>query len=421
MAIFQANTGYRDPAKSLTIKALEDRMKAAQQQAQAATQMRQPISDPTQGWAYLTNILAGGVNQAVAETRDINARDQLAQIKAGIDWNKGPTGEQYAAMGRLDPEGADKIMQDWVNYRQDMAKQQAQNQFTTSERQGTEQFTAGQETQREKAASTLAAEQAGYTSAEAQRKEQAGPGLEAAKITAETGAREAEADRLGLKPGTIERQQYVATGNMPTPIAATPQGIEAVNKFKTQGNALTSAMDNMNRAKELLSSGKVIQGAALNKILSVAADGGPTALKLAAEGLGYSMAQVRATQELRGILGLNAMTTMSNTLAGSDSDRDVQHFQSLLANESESPEVRIATINRLLSTMTKDRMTADASVRQYDPKGLGDYSYTPRGDLVAPGEEGGGGGGAAGGKKPISEMTTEEKKAEYNRLTGSAP
>jgi hypothetical protein len=138
------NSGYRDPAKSMTIKALEDRLKAAQQASAKATQMQTPISDPMQGYAYLGNILSSGINEGIAQGRESGARDQLAKIKSGIDWNQGPSAAEKQVMYSLDPEGADRIMQDWTNYQRDMAKQARQQEFQTQERVGGQEFTAGQ-------------------------------------------------------------------------------------------------------------------------------------------------------------------------------------------------------------------------------------------------------------------------------------
>src|SRR5262245_21854671 len=250
MAIFQATGGYRDAAKSVTIKALESRLKAAQEAAAASTQMTQPISNPWQGAGYLMNILGAQVDQSRAERADINARDQLAKIKAGIDWNRGPDAQQYADMSRLDPEGADKIMQDWVNYRQDMEKQAKQNEFTTSERVAGEGFTTSERVAGEQAREAAAVSEDERTAAQKIADEQA-------KIDAvgkETEARRAE--WLKMHPGddmsSPEAQSYILR-NAAAPIdpLGGRQAMKDVKDMQLEAGRYDTTLDNLGLAKEL--------------------------------------------------------------------------------------------------------------------------------------------------------------------------
>lgn len=109
MTIVKQLGGYRDPLKALSVKALEARQKAAADAAAQATQLQQPIADPWQGASHIAGVLAGGLNEARADAAAADARNRLAEIKAGIDWTKGPTAEQIGELSTLDSELADKL------------------------------------------------------------------------------------------------------------------------------------------------------------------------------------------------------------------------------------------------------------------------------------------------------------------------
>ena len=314
--------------------------------------MQQPISDPMQGYAYLGNILASGVKEARAEYQGGAARDELAKIKAGVDWNKGPTGEQYAAMSTLDPEGADKIMQDWVNYRQDLEKQAKQQEFQTGERVAGQEFTTGERVGGQTfrsgervAGETFTAGQTEDTAAARHRTggkepadgcrgaEAAGTGRDRQDCADDRGP-QAEGQKLGLTGEALQR--YAATGNMPLEQDRfnTPQGMEQLNKWNQQVGQYDGALHSFERAKQLTDE---IPDALLgdlqleaSKILSSAGPLGlqyvmPLVQKL--PGMqGVTAEQVQKLMEYDRIVGLNAMTTMSQTLKGQSTDREMAAF-----------------------------------------------------------------------------------------------
>jgi len=133
MTLQQPGTGYRDASKATTIKALQDRAKAAAEFASASTQIQQPIADPLQGISHLTGVLSGQVQQGRADANEADARSRLAQIMSGIDPEKGASMQQIAEMQQLDPDFANKI------YEQMMADRQA-----NLSREDTQAFTAGE-------------------------------------------------------------------------------------------------------------------------------------------------------------------------------------------------------------------------------------------------------------------------------------
>lgn len=137
MSIIRQTGGYRDPLKALSVKALEARQKAAAEAAAQATQLQEPISNPWQGASHIAGVLAGGLKEARADSAAADARDRLAQIKAGIDWTKGPTSQQIAEMSSLDPELSNQL--GMKAYEEAIAnrRQEDQQAFTAGESEKT--------------------------------------------------------------------------------------------------------------------------------------------------------------------------------------------------------------------------------------------------------------------------------------------
>ena len=108
--VFQAATGYRDPAKAMTLKALEARAKAAQD---AVAQSMQPtvVADPLQGVAGLLSTLGSQMQEGRADRAVAQGRGELARLQAGItDYSKIDP-NTLAQIGTLDPE-AQRFLQE---------------------------------------------------------------------------------------------------------------------------------------------------------------------------------------------------------------------------------------------------------------------------------------------------------------------
>lgn len=362
MNIFQATSGYRTPAKSMTVQALEQRLKAAQEARQQSSVLDQTVADPMQGFAYLMNNLAGQANEYRAESADIQARDQLAKIKAGIDWSKGPSSEQYAEYSRLDPEGADKVMQDWVNYRQDMEKQARQNEFTTSERLSTQGFQTTQQDDQQAAAIELAQKNQAMDVEETKRQEQ--QKLDA--IGLETEKRKAE--WLKLHPGddmtSDEAQAYILRDAAPaTGGWGGPAGDKAVIDWNSQVSGYDSALNNFDRALTLADQipDEMFNDSTLMVAKMASGIGGTGGLEYALgklKEMGWTNVtpqQVNALLEYDRIVGLNAMTTMSQTLKGQSTDREMMAFLQRLNAGGMTREERKRMLNNLKGAVVKDR------------------------------------------------------------------
>ena len=107
--VFQAvNSGYRDPYKTMTLKALEARAKAAQDQMNTALQPTQ-IANPYQGIAGMLDVAGAGMREGRVEQAGALGRADLADAMAHIDMQNGPDAATIARISVRDPELAQHL------------------------------------------------------------------------------------------------------------------------------------------------------------------------------------------------------------------------------------------------------------------------------------------------------------------------
>ena len=128
MAIFASTTtsGYSDPLKALSIKALEQRLK--DQQAQAAAQHPDAAMMATipGGIGSVLGIIGDKMEQGRADSALVANRDALAKVRAGMDLEH-PTAQNIADLGRYDPDAAKEALQMWAENRRHDATIASQN------------------------------------------------------------------------------------------------------------------------------------------------------------------------------------------------------------------------------------------------------------------------------------------------------
>jgi hypothetical protein len=361
-------SGYRDAARGATIKALEDRRKAAEEAFNTSLAPRQ-INHPLQGIADVLGTVSAGVREGRADAQAADARDQLAKLMAG-----GLTPDEYGQAMGLDPELTGKyIGHDWDVQ---SAKDRVQ-------------------AEKEAAAARVQAE-----TTEAQRKEQAEPGVEAAKITAAVEARKAEALKLGMKEGSPEYNAYTTTGQQPTMASqpfAGPQGVKDLQEYKSGIAKIDNTMDDLNEAQGLLQN---VQTGALNrKVLDTAMSaGGPGHDALLH--MGWTEQQIQATQRFNQLMDSIATAKEAGTLKGALSDREMAKFMEIYNNPNSTYENRLRGLQQLMASFTGDRQTFVEALRS---GGYAAPEYERR--------DRGSGGNAATQKDPSS-MTPEELDAE---------
>src|SRR6478736_417568 len=127
MPVFASTTtsGYSDPLKAMSIKALEQRYKEMQAQQAAAQQgMFTPenTQTPVQGLAQVANVAVDAMRSRRADEATAAGRNELAGIIA--QGPQGPNGEwspqQQAVMSRRSPEDLTKIWQQYHENKQNV-------------------------------------------------------------------------------------------------------------------------------------------------------------------------------------------------------------------------------------------------------------------------------------------------------------
>jgi len=397
MSIFQSTTtGYRDPLKAMTIKALQDRQKEAALASAKAAEVPQ-IASPWQGLAHLSDIAATGMQEGRIASAEADARGRLAEIMRGVG-PEGPTQQQLADMSALDPDRSNKMYDDLQRIRQENASREdtqaearaaaataadvaAGVATTANERQVTEK-------QREEGvsagvATTLNERQV----AEKKREEEAAAAQKTvedqAKIDAigrETDARRAEAEKQGLKPGTPEYDAYVLRGAAPPidPMGGR-QAMKDVKDMQLEASHYDSTLDALNLAKELAPNVPTGTGNYVAITTGMKAGAlGRQALKAA----GYTDAQIDATMRFDQIMGAEAVQRMSATLKGQTSNYEMATFTRIMNNPDSSPQQRLDAITQMENAVKKDRSVISNSLFQYGSDPLPDYAYD-RGRVVA--------------------------------------
>src|SRR5262245_41377749 len=112
MAILQPTSGYRDPLKAMSIKALQKRQEAAALAAAKAQEMPQQIANPWQGVAHLTGILGSEMREGQVGRALQEQQAGMNALMGQIDPATGATQAQIAAMGAFDPEVATQLWTD---------------------------------------------------------------------------------------------------------------------------------------------------------------------------------------------------------------------------------------------------------------------------------------------------------------------
>jgi hypothetical protein len=396
--------GYRDATHGATLRALEERRKALEDALTRASQPTQ-VNHPLQGIAGLAETMSAGIREGRAANEATAGRQRLAELMAG-----GLTPDEYGEAMGLDPELTGKyIGHDWdvqgakdrVQAEKDaadaLAKREAVRDATKHGYDVTDTATKhGYETQDAAALAEVNRKQAEADrlaiTNEAQRKEQAEPGVEAAKITAAVEARKAEALKLGMKEGSPEYNAYTTTGQQPTMASqpfAGPQGVKDLQEYKSGIAKIDNTMDDLAEAQTMLPN--VVGGSFNRKMLDTAMAAG----EAGHAGLlhtGWTEQQIQATQRFNQLMDSIATAKEAGTLKGALSDREMAKFMEIYNNPNSTPENKQRGLLQLMDSFKGDRQTLSEALRS---GGYAAPEYTPR-DRSGGGASGGGASGAGG-------------------------
>jgi len=404
MALQQPGTGYRDPAKTMTIKALQERQKAAADAAARATAIPEgPMSSPFQGLAHMTGILSGQMQENRAAASEADARQQLARIKAQINPETGATQQQIADMSVLDPDFADKEYARAMAERAAIRSREDEQSFRTDERVAGQGFTTSERVAGETAdISRLGVED---KFADENRADEARIADEASKRDAEEAAKRAEADAflktkeaeydLLVKNGqmtpeekaarleqdnrdreaTIQQKSPETFGNVPPEVAAAAGGEIAKHPERYEYNSKTQQVTPREKARspaDLAAEGKFTTGlietrgtiANLRKALELAPNiyegsgimgqGGArqrASLVLKTPDMydAQTLKQAQDTQAYFNIMSKEAILAMGSTLSGATTEFEMKRFLDIMANEQTPLATKQDELARMLA------------------------------------------------------------------------
>jgi hypothetical protein len=144
MAIFASTTlGSSDPAKAMSIKALEARAQALAT-AQAQQTPAASLPSPWQGVGQLTNTIADAVAAKRADQAAASRRQDLANIMGGVG-PEGPNPQQLAGITSADPDIGKLYAQQAFSAREAAAGRAEQEKMLELKGQQDEKYRAAQE------------------------------------------------------------------------------------------------------------------------------------------------------------------------------------------------------------------------------------------------------------------------------------
>lgn len=181
---------------------------------------------------------------------------------------------------------------------------------------------------------------------------------EGAKITAQMEARRAQAPGLGLVEGSPEWRSFVGTGKIGREQDITAADRKAINAAEDELPNIDSTLDTLKRARELnrqtftgvTSGARGWLGTALPDALV------PDALS--------DPKTAEATREFGQIMSMEAIKSMSSTLKGATTDREMARFMEILGDPSTPPDIRERTIDRMITLTQRQKELAQSRISE---------------------------------------------------------
>lgn len=162
-------------------------------------------------------------------------------------------------------------------------------------------------------------------------------------LQAQIAERSAVAKQMGIPEGTPEFQTYVLNGELPRPQndRATSTQLKELWQSQDEIPVLDNTINSLAQAKEL--NDKTFTGYTAGARGWAGTSGIPGANML------FDENAANATREFGQLMSYEAIKSMSQTLKGATTDRELQQFVELLANPSTPPDIRARTIDRMMT------------------------------------------------------------------------
>jgi hypothetical protein len=305
MPIFASTTtsGYSDPLKAQSIKALEQRQKdLLAQQAQQA--MPESMPSPFQVGGHVLNQLASGMQQRRADQALSSQREVLARAMSGYD----PVGDAPppSIIASVAPDQYKDMMQTWAANRQQKAL------FAQQDRARTEDARLAEA---QKAAD------------EARFRER--PQSDIGKLAADA----------GRKPTAEEIDASIAKTTAPS-----ASEMKAGNELQNTHLDTQSAISDLKEARDLL--GPKGTGIRVGSGAGMA----QTGAKWGGDTLGLTdPALTQPTERYNQLMNAEAITAMAQKLKGASTDYEMKAFVALMNDPNAEGETKVQALNKMIA------------------------------------------------------------------------
>jgi hypothetical protein len=389
MAIFASTTtsGYSDPMKAMTIKALEQRQKDLLAQQAAEKPDAAMMATIPGGIGHVLGVVGDRMQQGRADQALAAQKETLARVMAGVDWEKGPTSQQVAIINSADPELARQALSTLAENRRAAAQIASTNRGQDITAQTT---TRGQDvTARGQDITASTATRGQDIDARGQDITARGQDIGAQTatrgqdMTANTAARGQDIDVRGQDIGantaargqditvrgqdigadtatedraSRERNAKLTADATVAAAAADPVKAKAVAELEQQLTQKNLMVNELGRAQEALDKG----------IFTGPSAGGQTALgnaPLVGNYLG-DKEKAQRTTEFDNTMNKVATGAMSNILKGQSTDFEMKKFIAMYNNPNISMETKRAAFGDVLAAAKRDREIEERAVRK---------------------------------------------------------
>ena len=370
MAIFASTTtsGYSDPMKAMTIKALEKRqadMLAQQAQQQPDAAMMATIPG---GIGHVLGVVGDRMAQSRTDQAMAARRQELAQAMAGIDINN-PDPKTMATIASADPELYKTMLSTWAENRraaeQNRVTSEGQDKTLLGTREGHGVTREGQQLSATTTREGHGVTREGQTLVDARARELAAAEDARARELAAQGdtrarelaaqedarARELQKERLAAEAALEEKKLAAAQATA----AADPKKAEAVATLEKELVQKDLMVNELSRAEEALTKG-------INTGISGQIATGIS--KLPGGGYIADKEQGQRTELFDNTMNKVATGAMSSILKGQSTDFEMKKFIAMYNNPNIAIEAKRAAFSDVLAAAKKDREIEARAVKK---------------------------------------------------------
>lgn len=178
---------------------------------------------------------------------------------------------------------------------------------------------------------------------------------EGAKVRDVNAARREEAIAAGLDPNSPQGRAYILGGKIGADRDLSAGDRKAINEAEDHSIQLDQTIETLSRARDLNNQTYTGLGA---KVL------GTTGTTFPGAGMVLDPKKAEATREFNQIMSMEAIKSMSSTLKGATTDREMDRFIEVLGDPTTPPSIRANTIGRMLTLAQRQKELAQARIGQ---------------------------------------------------------